>query len=97
MSESRSNTIWAVVEQPDHHCGDDLVLEMPHVFTDKTTSYISSGIMACAHRDSSMPANRLIMTLLSKQIQETSSSCKLAPAFGSSISPMVPISKMAAQ
>ena len=25
MSERRSNTIRAVVERPDHHCGDDLV------------------------------------------------------------------------
>ena len=25
MSERRSNTICAVVESPDHHCGDDLV------------------------------------------------------------------------
>ena len=26
MSGRRSNTIYAVVERPDRHCGDDLVL-----------------------------------------------------------------------
>ena len=26
MSEHRSNTVCAVVEWPDHHCGDDLVM-----------------------------------------------------------------------
>ena len=25
MSERRSSTTYTVVEQPDHHCGDDLV------------------------------------------------------------------------
>ena len=29
MSERRSNTICAVVERPDHHCGDDLASKHP--------------------------------------------------------------------
>ena len=28
MSERRSDTICAVVERPDHHCGDDLVTDV---------------------------------------------------------------------
>ena len=28
MSERRPSTICAVVEQPDHHCGEDLVYYM---------------------------------------------------------------------
>ena len=48
MSERRSNTICAVVERPDHYCGDDLV-SFVLLFAASATSDLLIGLTHSEH------------------------------------------------